>query len=319
MSAIQAYNSSRGPRQLSYNLDARSSKELQVSNIETSSRENKNLTLLTKEGDKVTISSNQRSESMLSTYSQLSSKNVSAMFGNVGVSKTAMSMFQGERLEFQSSRSMKISVEGDLSDEEMNDIRKAVSIIDGMAQGYLDGPNGSLDASKVKELRELDTLSSVEAEYQRENTVEAERMVEAESMTYSRKGELGNIGRGRGRGPGMDPMKQLVEEMAKTIEDSGVNPSKFIEPVQDLFAEILADLKNKEDENEAPRKNAETMMDRLLNRVEQLEERPATRPLFEMDSRPEPFEAPMPPPPPPGMGGSPGEAQASDPNLNSFL
>ncbi len=315
MSTIQGYNAQKPPAQSSYNVNTRSSKELQVSNIETTSRQEKNLTLLTKEGDKVTISSNEKTQSLLSTYSQISGKNVTAMFGNTGLSKTAMSMFQGERLEFQSGRSMNISVEGDLSDDEMNDIRKAISIIDGMAEGYLNGPNGALDASGAKELRELDSLAGVKASYRRENVVEAERMTRTESMTYSKKGELGNIGQGRGRAPGMNPMKQLIEEMAKTVEDSGVDPSKFIEPVQNLFTEILDDLKNKEDENENNRKNAETIMDRRLDRVKQLDERPAARPLFELDSKQEPLERPM----PPGMERKPGVAQPSGPILNSFL
>lgn len=108
------------------------------------------LTIVTAEGDRVTLS---RSSSVSGSYS---------VYDRLGRTDGGVSREHAESLSLEASSEFSISVEGDLSAEELRDIRKAVhdaeKIMKDLSQGKMD------DALKhAQDFQRLDTLSSLDA------------------------------------------------------------------------------------------------------------------------------------------------------------
>ena len=60
------------------------------------------------------------------TYEGLAKKRVSGDYQGHAITRENLAMFQGERFEFETSRSISISVDGDLNEQELKDIKKAI-------------------------------------------------------------------------------------------------------------------------------------------------------------------------------------------------
>lgn len=101
------------------------------------------ITIFTAEGDKVTLSASSKSQFEFATY-------------NAGG-------FLGGRRSSENSQSLSISIEGNLSRQELKDIRKAVKTIGRVADELMEGDADGV-ARQVEKLQRLDTLSQVQAE-----------------------------------------------------------------------------------------------------------------------------------------------------------
>jgi len=105
------------------------------------------ITIVTAEGDKVTLSADSVSEL---SYASYDSK------GRMGESGFAVAG------EFHASRELSITVEGDLSRDELKDIRRAVKTIMKATRDALSG-DPEKAAERVEKLGNLDQIASVEA------------------------------------------------------------------------------------------------------------------------------------------------------------
>ena len=77
--------------------------ELLLTRIETSNQQNKDITIVTEEGDRVTISSSFQSQAVYSTYGVISQYTVSATSENLAMENTELAMFEGEKFEYENS------------------------------------------------------------------------------------------------------------------------------------------------------------------------------------------------------------------------
>lgn len=121
------------------------------------------ITIFTAEGDKVTLSASSQSQFEFATYN-------------------ALGLFAGLRSS-ENSRSVSISIEGNLSRQELRDIRKAIKTIgraaDELMEGDVDGA-----ARQVEKLQRLDTLSQVQAEVEVKREVSLGTLAVAECPAY---------------------------------------------------------------------------------------------------------------------------------------
>ena len=125
----------------------------QSSQTDISSQKSIDLSLVTAEGDKVTLSANVAFQASYATYNSQGTLN--------GVT----SVSQGESFEASLEREFSISVEGDLDQQELKDIKKAVKNIIKIAKQFFKGDLDNAFAKALK-LRTPDTIASLDASFQ---------------------------------------------------------------------------------------------------------------------------------------------------------
>lgn len=117
----------------------------------TSSRE-LDLDLMTQEGDRVTISLSARTASFNSSY-ETARKNENGLFYNK--SELTVALYE---------RELTFSVEGDLNDEEIRDIQKAMKTLDQMLNHFVRGQLIPI-AADSKKLQDLESIKELEAQF----------------------------------------------------------------------------------------------------------------------------------------------------------
>jgi hypothetical protein len=148
-------------------------------------------------------------------------------------SQWQQSSLSGERLSLGHSRELSISVEGDLSAEELEDISKAVKAVDKMMQGLLfNDPNGQ-GVAGLDELG-LDTLAGIKADYSYTREVQVQSLTH-EQQQSSRQGLLPSHGLGKVRGRFMERLGQLMDPAVRDIKAAGIEPQQLEKPVDRLF------------------------------------------------------------------------------------
>ena len=249
--------------------------ELQAARISISETQSKDITIFTDEGDKVTISSNEQSYAQYLTYEGLSRKRISGDYQGHAITKESFAMFKGERFEFETSRSISISVDGDLNEQELKDIKKAIKGIDKIMTDLLYGGDMVKAIAKAIEIKELDTISGLEANYRYEKEVMVEQTSIKESTTYSRQGlaETAPLTKPLTKNTNyLDQLKTLIDEMDSIVKESGLEPSRFNNPIKRLFSNYRNDLHEKESQDNGKIRITELIEAELIERISHLPE-----------------------------------------------
>jgi hypothetical protein len=266
MNSINPYTTTIS-QQPDFSANSRIYNELLLTRIETSNQQHKDITLVTEEGDRVTISSSFQSQAVYSTYEGISQYTVSATSENLGMEKNELAMFEGEKFDYETGRNFSISVDGDLNKQELKSIRKAVKTIDKIMTDILYGKNIPEGLAKAMEISNLSSIASLEANYQYEKTVLIEQTAIQEAVTYSKDGLAENIALPNNNELNIE---NPIDEMITAVKDSGVKPSKFIKPIKKLFANILNNLPDSDHQNKPKAHLAKLIGTDLINRINQL-------------------------------------------------
>ena len=178
------------------------------------------LTITTNDGDTVTLSLESAVEAKAGVYSSQSASD-----GYRASTRTAY-------FEYSSDQSMSITVEGELSEEELADIREAVSAIGGMIEDFMSGDLKAM-AADGKLLEELDSISSLEATFAYERQV---TYGEQETVQLSTTARDGRPGRGHGRMRHlMNRIDQLTDRMADRVAEFGSHREQIARSVNGLL------------------------------------------------------------------------------------
>jgi len=137
-----------------------SSATVQAAQVKVSQSQTADITIVTAEGDTVTLSSSKASELTFATYSAQ---------GQVGDSSVRLS---GMSAELHRTSAFSMSVDGDLNKEELKDIRYAIRTIQKAAMDVLKGHEEKA-AARTASLSNLDQIASIDAdlEFSREVSV----------------------------------------------------------------------------------------------------------------------------------------------------
>jgi hypothetical protein len=140
-----------------------------------SNSQHMDLSLVTAEGDKVTLSLDSSTTARSVMKEEVQNDGQGSM--SYEKSEFTMGLYQ---------RDLTFTVEGDLSKEEMRDIRKVLKSLDKMMNKFVTGQMGAMAAQAVK-LSGLDTIAGLEANmsYQRQVLVAQQSQV---TTTYTSKG-----------------------------------------------------------------------------------------------------------------------------------
>ncbi|MBF0395319.1 MAG: hypothetical protein HQK78_00955 [Desulfobacterales bacterium] len=212
----------------------------QITSLSNESKQNTDITIMTSEGDKVTLSS-----SMEASYSG---------YENISRSKAEFSKFQSQNLSF--SKSLAISVEGNLSEDELKDIQTAVKTIGKAFEDFL---SGDVDKAtdRVLKIGEMDSISSLEATL--EQTIEQNFM----SQTTTETNEVLSP---------IDPMEninKLTDDMTNIAKDAGIKKADTLKKsLNDLFGDFLKNFMEKKDESKIQTTNI--VQQNLMEKIDKI-------------------------------------------------
>ena len=240
-------------------MDDREFSASQLTRVETAQKQDKDITLITAEGDKVTISSDSSYQSTTMTYDRL-------MYG-----KGAYTRIRGENYNFEKDQNLSISVEGDLSKEELEDIKKLLNDIDKVMGDFLSGDMGKAMASALK-IGGLESISSFEASLQYERSVSVEQQMMAQVTSSSPATDRTSAPSNNDQLP--DEIDKVADQMAGIIQDSEINPGKAIKAIEKYFSDLFNRISD-DDSPDCPKmKAAERIRSVLLNKIKHLHEKP---------------------------------------------
>lgn len=195
----------------------------------------KDITLHTKEGDTVTLSMDRETVAVYGRDARMSVDQQYAV--NADGEQFAQDRISAETREwfgFESSQEITVTVEGDLSREEMRDIRKALRRIDRLI-GNSFGPQATgRKGHRSAGLARLDTLAGIEVDVRQSRTILAARSTSLSALTY-----------GADRRTTEAPAQPLdttvpawqaaADETVGIVKETDIDPAHFVDPLRDLF------------------------------------------------------------------------------------
>ena len=187
--------------------------------------ENKNtdLTITTDEGDTVTLSLASATEVNAGIHRSASYED-----GRAEATRTAF-------FEFSTSRSFSIEIDGELNEQEREDIREAVQMIGGMIDDFLSGELQEM-AADGELLKELDTIANLDAafSYERQVTYGEQEKVEIRQSEQ----EASRPGRRRGHrrlNHLMHRIDRVTDDMIDQVKGFRGRRKHLGRSVRDLF------------------------------------------------------------------------------------
>jgi hypothetical protein len=162
-------------------------------------------------------------------------------------------------------------VSGDLNEQELKDIKKAIKGIDKIMTDLLYGGDMVKATAKASKIRDLDTISGLEANYRYEKEVIVEQTSIKEVTTYSRQGlaETSPLTKNTNY---PNHLKTLIDKLASIVKKSGLEPSRFHNPIKRLFSNYRNDLHEKEFQDNGKIRMAELIEAELIERINHLPE-----------------------------------------------
>ena len=200
-------------------------KSFEQGSVNTSRNQTLDLSLKTREGDLVTINATSFSELEAFAYDQ------TGQMVNGGASST--SRFSSRTMTLETGSSFTFSVNGDLSDQELDDIEQLLGGLDRvlgkMASGDMDGA-----VETALGMTGYDTVSSFSADLSMEKSYTV-------ATAVSREHYAGSQGSAPAMpSPGSSQIETLVERMMALMDEADGKIQKAShQPVDQLFAEHL--------------------------------------------------------------------------------
>ena len=251
-----------------FNAFGNSYSDRQLTRVSESHREDKDITIFTEDGDRVTITSNEQSQASYSKYSAITHQSNYTDLDNMTVDQNRYTLFQDERFEFENSRNFSISVDGDLNEQELKDIIKTIKAIDRIMTDILHGGDLTQGVVKAIQIVNLDSISGITANYRYENAKTVEKIEAEEVSTYNREGKFEKLLPRFNEDA--EYIKNLINEMINIIKDTAVKPSKIIKPLRMLFSEILRNLSAENRQDQPKIDLAKLIETALIEKIEQM-------------------------------------------------
>lgn len=231
-----------------------SSLALKAARVTAATSLSKDVTIETAQGDKVTLSYKNDTSFQAASYDSLYQKS-SLVNGEKGeLMQQQIAQSHSDLFAYSQESQLSLSVEGDLNEQERQDIREALERIDKLMMETLQGGDLIQGAQDAVEIIALESIATVDADYRYQSVVTIEEMTQVSSVAnYGDSGALekGDSGLKLPDRPSSsrDQVQELIDRMAEFIEDwaaeKKLKPEQFIRPLEKLFADHLARLEDK--------------------------------------------------------------------------
>ena len=211
-------------------------------------RENTDITIITDDGDRVTISSDTNMESSYTSYS--------------GLLRSESSHVKAEGYEYQSQMrsSFSMSIAGDLDSQEYDDIISALKTIDSVMKSVSTGNMADLQ-SIAEKFGKLDSLSGLSASIQVEESMSYKQVQSAVSEVNS-PGVKENRGQGNG-----EKLDHALERILNSGKKQGKSHGKVKQLMNDYLSGVLDSFLKKSEKNQHNRETGELMKDMIMDRL----------------------------------------------------
>ena len=152
---------------------------------------------------------------------------------------------QGQSLSLSSSQELSITVEGDLSEEELRDIRKLVRTTERLARDFA---RGDLEAVQkdTRRLSKLDSLASFQGAISISQSVSVAQIQQSVGVTPAVPEDSSAQTDGSRSSPAVGAVaaapanpEQLLSAIRGEIQQSGIEPKKLIKPFEGLFSQLV--------------------------------------------------------------------------------
>jgi len=199
------------------------------------SESSQDIVLQTKEGDTVTLSMDRETVAVYGRDARLAINQ--QYWANTEGDLLAEEHLAGEHQEWfglETTREISLSIEGDLSRDEMRDIRKALHRIDRLIGRSFGTASGHGMPTRQAGLAGLDTLAGVEVDIQHSRTIVASRAMSVSSTTYGADGRTAAVPE-QPSGSAAPLWQAAADEATGIVEETGIDPDHFIDPLGGLF------------------------------------------------------------------------------------
>ena len=231
-------------------------KSLRVS----TSRESKtDLTIITAEGDKVTLSAQSSIEADYTTYR--AALVMKGMSGEVS----------GETLAIEIEQGIQISVEGDLNDQELEALSEAIQTVYGMMKDLLSGDNSSALA-QAETLEGLAPIASIQGSATFIQSLQVEQQtVTGKTIPAQFPDKDGQPS--LGEGTSSDPVEKETDKIIDVIKKSGFHPRAFRRPLKGMFRYLLGRHDKGQGMEAGKRALSDRFRSRLMDRIAEMEQK----------------------------------------------
>lgn len=208
------------------------------------------LSIVTNEGDRVTLTANAGS---LSTYARYDSR------GRLENSETTRS---GEFRGSASQNQFQVTVEGDLNEAELADIRRILEVQGELFSGFLSGEISD-EVSEVLDLDELGTIAKVDASLDIAQRVDVFQRIEAVGSGK----EISDDHHGHGARGGLITFKgvdKLIDKLLDTVEKYADNPGKLARKLPKLIGKLFNKIANEHGKGSPKQRLGEAITSKFL-------------------------------------------------------
>jgi len=234
----------------------------QITNLSSSQHKNTDITIITAEGDRVTLSADSQRQTSHLTYSSL------ARGGG------AMVQLQVESYSMEVNKNLSITIEGDLNEGELLDIQKAIKTIDKIMYKALSGKTDHALAM-THNVSNIESISGFSASLEIKNTVSFKQQTIVETQTPAP--EMTNEIESEGIPPSNDRFSKVTDKIMEALKHQRFNNRKLIRPLNKYFSKLFKGISEKDVDRERSEKMgmAHRIRSEILERLErQVQEQP---------------------------------------------
>ncbi|MBW2018235.1 MAG: hypothetical protein JRF57_13170 [Deltaproteobacteria bacterium] len=195
-----------------------------LSKVSASRTQDADITIITAEGDRVTLSATSESRLGYAAYTSYGRK-ADRIFG-----------VQANVLHLEENRDFVLKVEGDLNSQEIRDIKKTLRTIDRIIKDVLRG-DMERALERARKAVGLDSISAFEAEIQVQEVTTLEHRSTAETSHALLRPVGETTGKSHGKGP--SKIDELADLMLELVKKSGLRKGKLLRPLGKLFSRLL--------------------------------------------------------------------------------
>ena len=235
----------------------------QASLLNASSRKSTDISLVTAEGDRVTISAKSTLQADFVGYDYR---------GRLNGNEVSVS---GRSLQVSAENSFAIAVEGDLSEEELADIEKLVAKIEKLGSDFFSQPlEDSL--TQTLDLGNLDSISSFAANLRYEQQLTIARVVKEKIAVPPASSTAPNAGQIGSSEISEESVINFIKKLLDEVKDSQVDKEKAAEHLPRFLSQLFKKLAKEFTFDEPKLKLADHIHQKVTQGLEQLREREPT-------------------------------------------
>ena len=231
-----------------FNTPDRSGREVQASQslrLAAVSEVSKDITLRTREGDTVTLSMDRETVAVYGRDARMAMDQQYAVTADGDhFTQDRVAAETREWFGFEASQEISVTVEGDLSREEMRDIRKALRRIDRLISKSFGPQAPERRGHGSAGLSRLDTLAGIEVDVRQSRTILSAQSSTIATLSYGPDGQAAES-LVHPAEPVVPAWQTVADEATAIVEETGIEPEHFVDPLRDLFGHWARKMKHR--------------------------------------------------------------------------